>query len=118
VQVGDRRGTTIGFPTANVVPRGGLLPPDGVYAVRVGIGDAAATHPGVANLGTNPTFGATGRRLESHLLDFAGDLYGRRLRVAFVQRLRGEVKFPSVEALVAQIRSDAIAAREVLGVRA
>jgi len=118
VRVGDRRGTTIGFPTANVFPRGGLLPPDGVYAVRVGIGDSLATRPGVANLGTNPTFGAVGRRLETHLFDFDGDLYGQRLRVAFEQRLRGEVKFPSVQALVAQIRSDAMVAREVLGVGA
>lgn len=118
VRAGDRRGATIGFPTANMFPRGGLLPPDGVYAVRVGIGDAPATRPGVANLGTNPTFGAVGRRLETHLFDFDGNLYGARLRVAFVQRLRSEVKFPSVDALVAQIRSDALAAREVLGVRA
>lgn len=118
VRAGDRRGATIGFPTANVFPRGGLLPPDGVYAVRVSIGDAPATLPGVANLGTNPTFGAVGRRLETHLFDFDGNLYGARLRVALVQRLRSEVKFPSVDALVAQIRSDALAAREVLGVGA
>lgn len=118
VRVGDRRGKTIGFPTANVFPRGGLLPPDGVYAVRVGIGDAPAMLPGVANLGTNPTFGVVGRRLETHLFDFDADIYGRRLRIAFAQRLRGEVKFPSVQDLVAQIRNDALAAREVLGVRA
>ena len=101
-----------------MLPRGGLLPPDGVYAVRVGIGDAPATLPGVANLGTNPTFAAVGRRLETHIFDFDADIYGRRLRVAFAERLRGEVKFPSVQGLVAQIRSDALAAREVLGVRA
>jgi riboflavin kinase/FMN adenylyltransferase len=118
VRPGDRRGATIGFPTANVFPRGGILPPDGVYAVRVGIGAEPATRPGVANLGTNPTFGAVGRRLETHLLDFDGDLYGARLRVAFVQRLREEQRFPSVQALVAQIHSDAQAAREVLGSRA
>lgn len=118
VRVGDRRGKTIGFPTANVVPRGGLLPPDGVYAVLVGIGDGAVKLPGVANLGTNPTFGATARRLETHLFDFDGDLYGQRLRVALVKRLRGEVKFPSVQALVSQIERDAMDAREALGVRA
>lgn len=115
VRPGDRRGATIGFPTANVFPRGGILPTDGVYAVRVGIGAERATRPGVANLGTNPTFGAVGRRLETHLLDFDGDLYGVRLRVAFVQRLRAEQRFPSVQALVAQIHDDALAAREVLG---
>lgn len=117
VRHGDHRGASIGIPTANVFPRGGMLPPDGVYAVRVGIGDENATRPGVANLGTNPTFGAVGRRLETHLIDYDGDLYGRRIRVALVQRLRGEVKFPSVEELVKQIRRDATAAREVLGVR-
>jgi len=118
VRTGERRGATIGFPTANVFPRGGLLPPDGVYAVRVGIGEEPATRPGVANLGTNPTFGAVGRRLETHLLDFAGDLYGARLRIAFVERLRAEKRFPSVHELVAQIHDDALAAREVLGLRA
>lgn len=117
VRHGDHRGATIGFPTANVFPRGGMLPPDGVYAVKVGIGDEPPSRPGVANLGTNPTFAAVGRRLETHLFDFAGDLYGRRIQVALVARLRGEVKFPSVNELVAQIRSDATAAREVLGVR-
>jgi len=115
VRHGDHRGATIGFPTANVFPRGGMLPPDGVYAVRVGVGDEPPTRPAVANLGTNPTFGAVGRRLETHLFEFAGDLYGRRIRIALVQRLRGEVKFPSVAELVAQIRRDAAAAREVLG---
>ena len=118
VRRGDRRGATIGFPTANVFPHGGMLPPDGVYAVRVGVGNGAVTLPGVANLGTNPTFGSVGRRLEAHLFDFAADLYGQRIRVAFEQHLRGEVRFPSVQALVAQIRTDAIAAREVLGVGA
>lgn len=117
VRHGDHRGASIGFPTANVFPRGGMLPPDGVYAVRVGIGDEVPGRPAVANLGTNPTFGAVGRRLETHLLDHDGDLYGRRIQVALVQRLRGEVRFPSVQDLVAQIRKDAAAAREVLGVR-
>lgn len=117
VRRGDRRGATIGFPTANLVPRGGMLPPDGVYAVRVGIDDEPPMRPAVANLGTNPTFGSLGHRLEAHLFDFDGDLYGRRLQVAFAQRLRGEVKFPSVQELVAQIRKDATAAREVLGTR-
>ena len=117
VRHGDHRGASIGFPTANVFPHGGMLPPDGVYAVRVGIGDEAPTRPAVANFGTNPTFGSVGRRLETHLFDFDGDLYGRRIEVALVQRLRGEVKFPSVQELVAQIRKDATAAREVLGVR-
>lgn len=112
---GDRRGASIGFPTANIYPRGGMLPPDGVYAVRVGVGDEPVTRPGVANLGTNPTFGISARRLETHLLDFDRELYGARIRVGFVKRLRAELRFPSVDALVKQIRADAQAAREVLG---
>lgn len=115
VRRGDRRGASIGFPTANVYPRGGMLPPDGVYAVRVGLDDEAVTRPGVANLGTNPTFGVAARRLETHLLDFDAELYGKRMRIGFVKRLRAERRFPSVDALVKQIRADAQAAREVLG---
>lgn len=115
VRHGDHRGAGIGFPTANVFPRGGMLPPDGVYAVRVGIGDGRVDRPAVANLGTNPTFGPGQRRLETHLLDFSGDLYGQRLRVDLVERLRGERRFASVDELVAQIRSDADAARRLLG---
>lgn len=114
VRVGDRRGATIGFPTANILPRGGMLPPDGVYAVRVGIEGEAPLRPAVANLGTNPTFGGVGRRLEAHLLEFAGDLYGKSIVVSFVERLRGEVRFASVDALVTQIQADAAAARGLL----
>lgn len=115
VRHGDHRGAGIGFPTANVLPRGGLLPPDGVYAVRVGIGAEPVGRAAVANLGSNPTFGAGSRRLETHLLDFSGDLYRRRIRVDLVERLRGERRFASVDELVAQIRSDADAARRLLG---
>lgn len=113
VVVGKRRGRTIGFPTANVRPRVEPLLPDGVYAVRVVDGEAA--RPGVANLGTSPTFGDLVRRsLEAHVLDFAGDLYGRTVRVEFVERIRGESKFDSIDELVAQIRRDAERAREIL----
>ena len=122
---GKRRGATLGFPTANVDVRVGLHPPDGVYAVRVEIagvcgatrGTAAAEpilRDGVANVGRNPTFGENARTLEAHCFDFAGDVYGRRCRVAFVERVRGEIKFPSVEALVAQIGRDAADARAIL----
>lgn len=124
VVVGKRRGATLGFPTANVQAPVGLHPPDGVYAVRVdvegargqgGAADCAAIRrDGVANLGRNPTFGANARTLEAHLFDFDGDLYGRRCRVAFVERLRGEIAFADVHALVAQIRRDADAARAAL----
>jgi riboflavin kinase/FMN adenylyltransferase len=115
---GDRRGRTLGFPTANLELAGMMPPADGVYAVRVRVLDAAPDLPsepllGVANLGVRPTLGA-GRSMEVHLLDFAGDLYDRRLRVGFVARLRGEQKFPSIDALRAQIERDVAAARAAL----
>jgi riboflavin kinase/FMN adenylyltransferase len=112
VERGRQRGAAIGFPTANVHVRAGMWPPDGVYAVRVQHRDRWID--GVANIGTNPTFGAAPRTLEAHLFDFDADLYGERLRVAFIERLRGEVTFPSVEALVAQIARDADEARALL----
>jgi riboflavin kinase/FMN adenylyltransferase len=116
VVTGRRRGATIGFPTANVAVRAGMWPPDGVYAVRLLRGDAWLD--GAANVGTNPTFGDTGRTLEVHLFDFDADIYDERVSVAFVERLRGEEKFPSVEALVAQIARDVDDARAVLARRA
>src|SRR5690606_42050356 len=79
---GDGRGRTLGFPTANVAAGPVLRPPSGVYAVRVGLDDADALRPAVANLGTRPTFGdGDAPTLEVHLLGFAGDLYGRRIAV-------------------------------------
>lgn len=115
VREGDRRGSTIGFPTANLLPRERLLPPDGVYAVRVGFEGEDPVRPGVANLGTNPTFGGVGRRLEVHLFDFDADLYGKTLVVGFEERLRKEIRFSSADELVAQIRNDAAEARALLG---
>lgn len=110
---GDRRGRTIGFPTANLRVDGWEIPPDGVYAVHVVVDGARL--PGVANLGKKPTFGEHQRRLEAHLLDWEGDLYGRRIEVRFKQHLRGERKFAGVDDLTAQIRADAQAARVALG---
>ncbi len=113
VIVGDRRGRTLGFPTANLRPRVAPLVPNGVYAVRVE--SSGRSHDAVANVGNNPTFGqGRARTVEAHLFDFDGDLYGERLRVSFVERLRGEMRFPSVAALVDQIQSDARRARVVL----
>jgi riboflavin kinase/FMN adenylyltransferase len=113
---GDRRGRTLGFPTANLALRGGLLPRDGVYVVRARVHEA--THSGVANVGLRPTFGGQRRGIEVHLLDFDGDLYRRHLCVELVARLRDEMRFPSADALVHQIGEDARQARRVLAARA
>lgn len=109
---GQRRGSKLGFPTANLRVRTGLLPPNGVYAVRVSRGEH--THGGVANLGINPTFGGEERSLEPHLFDFEGDLYGEYLKVAFVRRLRDERRFASADDLISQIRQDVEEARRTL----
>jgi riboflavin kinase/FMN adenylyltransferase len=112
VEKGFQRGRTIGFPTANLRPRADLLLPNGVYAVRVEVGE---THvPGVANVGFNPTFGENTRTIEAHLFDFSADLYGRWLRVNFIEHLRGEQKFPSIPELIQQIHHDAQRARTLL----
>ena len=112
---GARRGRAIGVPTANVAPEVPVLAPTGIYPVWLHGGDAAAL-PGVASLGTNPTFVDAGAvTLEVHVLDWTGDLYDRRVRVELLGRLRGEEKYDTVEALVAQIRRDIADARVVLG---
>jgi riboflavin kinase/FMN adenylyltransferase len=118
VRPGDRRGRELGFPTANVAPISAraLLPATGVYVVRAGLagGDrGCAAHPAVANLGTSPTFGGTELRLEVHLLDGEHALYGRRLEVAFITRLRDEERYASADALIAQMHRDCSAARRV-----
>lgn len=111
---GDQRGRTIGYPTANVESRVELLPGFGVYAVRVRIDDAAPSLPGIANIGVRPTFGGAAPRVEVHLFDFAGDVYGRTLSVELIARVRGEQRFDGVVALVAQIALDVKRARELL----
>jgi riboflavin kinase/FMN adenylyltransferase len=113
VRHGDRRGREIGFPTANIDTRHKVLPVRGVYAVQVA-GVAAGLRPGVANIGQRPTFGRNEWLLEVHLFDFQGDIYGRQLRVDFRHKLRDERKFPSIDALTAQIAADCQAARAVL----
>jgi riboflavin kinase/FMN adenylyltransferase len=113
VVAGQRRGRTIGFPTANLDALEGLVPADGVYAVFGRIGSDPRRIPGVANLGVRPTLGA-GRSVEVHFFDLERDLYAERLRLGFVARLRGEQKFDSLDALVAHIRLDAAQARALL----
>jgi riboflavin kinase/FMN adenylyltransferase len=113
VEHGDERGRKLGFPTVNITPvKGQALPADGVYAVRIFCPDGQEWI-GVANVGDNPTFGGDPLRIEAHILDFSGDLYGLRLVVRFIERLRGEEKFPSAEALVRQIKIDEKKAREL-----
>ncbi|HEU5084452.1 MAG TPA: bifunctional riboflavin kinase/FAD synthetase [Acidimicrobiales bacterium] len=117
VQHGDKRGRELGFPTANVaVPGSILLPADGIYAgwLRREGGDVLPT---ALSLGRRPTFYETADAslLEAHVLDFAGDLYDEHVAVRFVQRLRGEAKFDSVDELVEQMQRDVAEARQVLG---
>ena len=112
---GDHRGSKIGFPTANVDVSGEqVLPADGVYACRVYLPGSSFGHPAVTNVGVRPTFGLVRRTVEAHLIGWDGDLYGQVIRVAFLQRLRGEQKFAGIDALVAQIRADVAAAHEFL----
>lgn len=115
VIVGDRRGRTIGFPTANLDVSELQLPADGVYAVvaRILGRPEGARLLGVANLGVRPTMNA-GRSVEVHLLDFDGDIYGERLRIGFVERIRPEQRFDGLDALKAQIGRDVEVARESL----
>lgn len=112
VVVGDKRGRTIGFPTANVLPDPALaVPARGVYAgyVRVGKDEYAAC----INIGVAPTFERQESRVEAHLLDFDGDLYGREVDVSFLERIREEKRFSGVEELKAQISRDAQEARRI-----
>ncbi|HEY2112002.1 MAG TPA: bifunctional riboflavin kinase/FAD synthetase [Dongiaceae bacterium] len=113
VESGDKRGRLLGFPTANVAIGGYLQPALGVYAVKAGIDEGRGTRwlDGVANLGRRPTVGGTRVQLETHLFDFAADLYGRHLRVALIDFIRPERKFDGLEALKAQIAADSAEAR-------
>jgi riboflavin kinase/FMN adenylyltransferase len=114
VERGAGRGRTIGVPTANLAQPDGrkLLPPDGVYAVRVTWRGTA--FGGMMNQGSRPTFGLEARVLEVHLFDFTGDLYGETVTIEWVQRLRDVQAFPSKDALVAQLERDRVAARTSL----
>lgn len=113
VVVGERRGRTLGFPTANLASDNETLPALGVYAARCRV-PSGRWEPAVVNVGRRPTFGGRPVSVEAHLVDFEGDLYDARVRLAFVARLRGEERFPGPEALVAQIRRDVDEARDLL----
>lgn len=104
VGTGQKRGRTLGFPTANLTDVQSLLPRDGVYAV--GASSKRGQWMGAANVGPNPTFGEHARKVEVHLLDFSGDLVGQPLVVEFFERCRDTRPFPSVAELTAQLQRD------------
>jgi riboflavin kinase / FMN adenylyltransferase len=112
VTAGAKRGRTIGFPTANLADVPTVLPGNGVYAVRAAAG--GKMWPGAANAGPNPTFGEDARKVEVHLIGFAGDLYGQPVAVEFAARLRDTRPFAGVNELVEQLKQDIEAARRVL----
>lgn len=112
VQEGDKRGRALGFPTLNLIPGNILTPLTGVYAVRARIGNITAA--GVANLGTRPTFDGIRLQLEVHLFDWQSNLYGSRVEIAFVDRIREEKKFENIELLKRQINEDCKQARRIL----
>jgi len=109
---GFERGTGLGFPTANIATDKELIPKTGVYAVQVKIDDRI--WDGACNIGTNPTFAGTERTIEAFLFDFDGGLYGRELRLYFIQRLRDERRFSGTEELRAAIAADVARCREIL----
>ena len=112
---GAQRGRTLGTPTVNLAPPPEkLLPPDGVYAVRVEWGGGTAL--GMLNQGPRPTVGDPTRWLEAHLFDFDGDLYDRVVRIEWVAKLREIQRFGSLDELRAQLAQDRVAARTALGV--
>jgi riboflavin kinase / FMN adenylyltransferase len=123
VKQGDRRGRLLGFPTANLqLDPHKLLPADGVYAVYARIQDrpesdgsvSSRVYKGVTNIGTRPTFNGKEHLVEAHLLDVDLDLYEKYLELDFIARLRGEQRFPDIEALKVQITADAEQARQIL----
>lgn len=111
---GQQLGRKLGYPTANLRLGSRTSPVDGIFAVKVhGVAETAL--PGVASLGVRPTVNGKEPLLEAHVFDFEGDLYGRRIQVEFVEKLRDEEKFADLDAMVKQIDRDAAQAREILG---
>ena len=116
---GEHVGTGLGYPTANIVAENAcqLLPEAGAYAVMVQIGQEATLRPAMMNIGRRPTFDGQQQTQEVHLLHYDGDLYGQQLAVSFVQRLRDEQRFDSMEALQAQLSHDAQQAEKLLNMK-
>ena len=113
---GEKRGRQLGYPTANMSVDGLHLPKLGVYAVKVDIltGPQAGSYTGAASLGVRPMFGENRPNLETHLFDFAGDLYGHHLSIGFVDYLRPEMRFDGLQALIDQMDADCRRARDIL----
>ena len=112
VTSGDQRGRKLGFPTANLETTKEQLPPPGVYAVKVRY--RLQEYNAVVNIGYRPTFNGKKSTIEVYLIDFTGNLYGEKLRIYFVERLRGEQKFDTIDALVGAIELDVVRARQIL----
>lgn len=106
---GQERGRILGFPTANLVPPAVQLPPLGVYATRVSLG--VENFSAVTNIGNNPTFAGEKITIETHILDYSGDLYGQDIEVSFLKKLREQKKFASLEALIEAVNIDISQAR-------
>ncbi|EMF81919.1 riboflavin biosynthesis protein RibF [Leptospira weilii serovar Topaz str. LT2116] len=110
---GHKRGRKIGFPTANVQPNADiLLPSIGVYAGFTTV--AGIEHPSMINIGHNPTFGENALTLESNIFNFQKDIYDETIKITFTEKIRNEIKFSSVENLIAQLKQDEISARNIL----
>lgn len=118
VSGGERRGAALGFPTANLSEIEQLVPADGVYAATAEVcGDQAPAvrRAAAVNIGMQPTFGGGVSRVEAHLLDFSGDLYGRTVRLMLLERLRGQMRYENADALRAQLSRDVERVRQVVG---
>ncbi|SCF29749.1 bifunctional riboflavin kinase/FAD synthetase [Micromonospora chokoriensis] len=112
---GDQRGRELGFPTANLLcHRYAAVPADGVYAARLIRRGQREPLMAAVSVGTNPTFSGRERRVEAYALDFSGDLYGERLALDFVAHLRGQVRYDSIEPLIAQMEQDVTRTRHAL----
>ena len=111
VVVGDQRGRTLGFPTANIDVYPGLLwPGDGIYATWAHIG--GKRHLSATSIGVRPTFGLTQRLVEVYIMDFSGDLYGQHMNVEFVQKVRNQETFADIDALISRIEQDVVESRK------
>jgi riboflavin kinase/FMN adenylyltransferase len=109
---GSERGKSLGFPTANIAYEADILPPQGVYVVKVLLGKKE--YPAIANIGTRPSFEKqiSKLHLEVHILDFSKNIYGQRLEVEFLKKIRNEKKFPGPQHLIQQIQKDESFARK------